>query len=250
MKDKDLLRYSRHSLLSEIDIEGQEKILASRVLIIGAGGLGSPAATYLASAGVGRLTICDGDTVDMTNLQRQTLHREARIGMNKTASAKVELAGINPNCEVRTVEKRVGSEELTELVSEADVVLEASDNFATRHAVNQACVDARKPLVSGMAIRFVGQLSVFDPRQPTSPCYACFLPQDAPTEEERCAAMGILAPLTGTIGSMQATEALLLLVFGESELTGRVLLYDGLSADWQSVPIPRNPSCAVCGERS
>lgn len=246
MKDKDLLRYSRHILLSEIDIEGQEKILAGRVLIIGAGGLGSPAATYLASAGVGQLTICDGDDVDLTNLQRQTLHREKRLGMNKAASARIELADINPNCNVRAIEKRVGRAELAELVSEADVVVEASDNFATRHAVNRACVKAQKPLVSGMAIRFVGQLSVFDTRQDSSPCYACFLPEDADVEEERCAAMGVLAPLTGTIGSMQATETLSLLVFGDSELAGRVLLYDSLSAEWQSVPVPRNPSCDVC----
>ncbi len=249
MKDKDLLRYSRHILLREIDIEGQEKILAGHVLIVGAGGLGSPAAIYLASAGVGRLTICDGDEVDMTNLQRQILHRETRLGMNKAASAGIELAAVNPNCDVRAVEKRLGAEEFERFVAEADVVLDTSDNFATRHAVNRACVKAGKPLVSGAAIRFAGQISVFDPRQPSSPCYACFLPEETDTEEERCAAMGVLAPLTGTIGSMQATEALHLLVFGDSELTGRMLLYDGLSAEWQSVPVPKNPSCAICSNR-
>lgn len=248
MDDQELLRYSRHILLGEIDIEGQESILNGHVLIIGAGGLGSPAAIYLASAGVGRLTICDGDDVDLTNLQRQTLHREARIGMNKAASARIELAEINPACDVRTVEKRVGPEELAALVAEADVVLEASDNFATRHAVNRACVNAGKPLVSGAAIRFAGQISVFDTRLARSPCYACFLPEDTETEEERCVTMGVLAPLTGTIGSMQATEALHLLVAGESELTGRVLLYDALSAEWHSVPIARSPTCAVCGQ--
>ena len=215
-------------------------------LVIGAGGLGSPAAMYLASAGVGELTLCDGDTVDMTNLQRQTLHRETRLGVNKAASAQTELAQINPGCTVTAVQKRVGPEELAALVSQADVVLEASDNFETRHAVNRACVAAGKPLVSGAAIRFVGQLSVFDSRDPTSPCYACFLPEDAPVEEERCSAMGVLAPLTGTIGAMQATEALMLLVFGDSELTGRMLLYDALSAEWQSVELKRNPTCAVC----
>ncbi|MDJ0639596.1 MAG: HesA/MoeB/ThiF family protein [Paracoccaceae bacterium] len=249
MKDKDLLRYSRHILLNEFGIEGQEKILAGRVLIVGAGGLGSPAAMYLASAGVGHLTICDGDEVDLTNLQRQVLHRETRLGVNKAASARIELEGINPNCHVRAVEARVGPEELGELVADADIVLEASDNFATRHAVNRACVAAGKPLISGAAIRFVGQLSVFDSRKPASPCYACFLPEDADTEEERCATMGVLAPLTGTIGSMQATEALHMLVFGESELEGRVLLYDALSSEWQSIPVQRNPSCAVCGSR-
>lgn len=247
MKDKDLLRYSRHILLSEIDIDGQEKILAGHVLVIGAGGLGSPAAIYLASAGVGHLTICDGDEVDMTNLQRQTLHRETRLGVNKAASAEIELSAINPNCRVRAIEKRVGPRELAQLVDDADVVVDACDNFATRHAINRACVRARKPLVSGAAIRFVGQISVYDPRRSESPCYACFLPEDAPVEEERCAAMGVLAPLTGTIGSMQSIEALQLLVFGDSELTGRVLLYDSLSADWQSVPVERNPACKVCG---
>lgn len=165
MKDKGLLRYSRHILLSAIDIEGQEKIRVGHVFIIGAGGLGSPAATYLASAGVGQLTICDGDAVDLTNLQRQTLHREQRLDMNKAASAHIELADINPNCKVRAIEQRVGREELRELVSQADVIVEASDNFETRHTVNRACVAAQKPLVSGMAIRFVGQISVFDTRQ-------------------------------------------------------------------------------------
>lgn len=249
MNDQELLRYSRHILLNEIGIEGQEKILAGHVLVIGAGGLGSPATLYLASAGVGRLTICDGDEVDLTNLQRQIVHRETRLGMNKAASAKTELAGINPDCDIRAIATRVGSEDLAALVAEADVVLEASDNFATRHAVNRACVTAKKPLVSGSAIRFVGQISVFDTRQQDAPCYACFLPEDSDLEEERCATMGVLAPLTGTIGSMQATEALGLLVFGESELQGRALLYDGLSSEWHSVPVPRNPSCAVCSER-
>lgn len=249
MNDQDLLRYSRHILLNEIGIEGQEKILEGHVLIVGAGGLGSPAAIYLASAGVGRLTLCDGDVVDMTNLQRQILHREDRLGVNKAASAKVELAGINPNCDIQIIESRVDAGSLAALVADADVVLEASDNFETRHAVNRACVAAGKPLVSGMAIRFVGQISVFDPRMPHAPCYACFLPEDTETEEDRCVTMGVLAPLTGTIGSMQATEALHLLVAGESELVGRVLLYDGLSSEWQSVPVPRNPSCPVCSGR-
>lgn len=249
MNDQELLRYSRHILLNEIGIAGQENILAGHVLIIGAGGLGSPAAIYLASAGVGRLTICDGDVVDMTNLQRQILHREDRLGANKAVSAQVALAGINPHCEVCVIEDRVDDSMLATLVAEADVVLEASDNFETRHAVNRACVAARKPLVSGMAIRFVGQISVFDPRLERSPCYACFLPEDTATEEERCVTMGVLAPLTGTIGSMQATEALHLLVAGESDLVGRVLLYDGLSSEWQSVPVPRNLSCSVCAGR-
>lgn len=249
MNDQELLRYSRHILLTEIGVEGQERILDSHVLIIGAGGLGSPVATYLASAGVGRLTICDDDDVDLTNLQRQILHREDRIGVNKAESARTELATINPNCEVQAIAARVGEPELSALVEAADIVVEASDNFETRHAVNRVCVAKRKPLISGAAIRFVGQISVFDVRNERSPCYACFLPEAATTEEERCATMGVLAPLTGTIGSMQATEALHLMVAGESDLMGRVLLYDALSAEWQSVTIPRNPTCSVCSDR-
>ncbi len=249
MDDRQLLRYSRHILLSEIGIEGQERILAGHALIVGAGGLGSPVATYLASAGVGRLTICDGDAVDLTNLQRQILHRESRIGMNKALSAQVALAEINPDCQVTPVTARVGPEELAALVAAADLVAEASDNFATRHAVNRACVAAAKPLVSGAAIRTAGQIAVYDTRDDASPCYACFLPEDAPTEEERCATMGVLAPLTGTIGAMQATEALHLLASGRSDLTGRLLLYDAMAAEWQSVPVPRNPACPVCAAR-
>ena len=249
MNDQELLRYSRHILLTEIGVEGQERILDSHVLVIGAGGLGSPVATYLASAGVGRLTICDDDDVDLTNLQRQILHREDRIGVNKAESARTELATINPNCEVQAIAARVGEPELSALVEAADIVVEASDNFETRHAVNRVCVAKRKPLISGAAIRFVGQISVFDVRNERSPCYACFLPEAATTEEERCATMGVLAPLTGTIGSMQATEALHLMVAGESDLMGRVLLYDALSAEWQSVTIPRNPTCSVCSDR-
>lgn len=247
MDDTQLLRYSRHILLQQIDVEGQERILAGRVLIVGAGGLGSPVAMYLASAGVGRITICDGDTVDLTNLQRQILHREDRIGMNKAASARIAMAEINPDCRVTAVERRVGPEELAALVAEADVAVEASDNFATRHALNRACVAAGTPLVSGAAIRFAGQLAVFDPRQEASPCYACLFPEDAAIPEDRCATMGVLAPLTGTIGSMQATEVLHLLFAGQSALTGRLLLYDAMSAEWQDMTIPRNPACKVCG---
>ncbi len=249
MDDRQLLRYSRHILLSEIGIAGQERILAGHVLIVGAGGLGSPVATYLASAGVGRLTICDGDAVDLTNLQRQILHRESRIGMNKALSAQIAIADINPDCRVTPVTARVGAEDLAALAAAADLVVEASDNFATRHAVNRACVAAGKPLVSGAAIRTAGQIAVYDTSDDASPCYACLLPEDTPAEEERCATMGVLAPLTGTIGAMQATEALHLLASGRSDLTGRLLLYDAMSAEWHSVPVPRNPACPVCAAR-
>lgn len=249
MDDRQLLRYSRHILLSEIDIEGQERILAGHVLIVGAGGLGSPVATYLASAGVGHLTICDDDAVDLTNLQRQIVHRESRIGVNKAESAAIALAEINPDCRVTPVSARVGPEQLAGLVAAADVVVEASDNFPTRHAVNRACVAHCKPLVSGAAIRFSGQLSVFDLTRETSPCYACLLPEDTPSQEERCASMGVFAPLTGTIGTLQATEVLHLLISGESCMTGRLLLYDALTADWNSVDISRNADCLVCSRR-
>ena len=247
MDDTQLLRYSRHILLKEIDVEGQERLLDTHVLVIGAGGLGSPVATYLAGAGIGRLTICDGDEVDLTNLQRQILHREPRVGMNKAASAKVALAEINPDCTVTPVPHRVGPEELGALVAAADIVVEASDNFETRHAVNRACVAAQTPLVSGAAIRFAGQISVFDPRDAASPCYACLFPEASAIPEERCVTMGVLAPLTGTIGSMQATEVMNLVVRGKSGLTGRLMLYDALAAEWQEVRIPRNPACLVCG---
>lgn len=249
MDDRQLLRYSRHILLREIGVEGQERILGGRVLIVGAGGLGSPVATYLAGAGVGHLTICDGDKVDLTNLQRQILHREPRIGMNKAQSASVALAEINPDCRVTVIPERVGPERLAELAGSADVVVEASDNFATRHAVNRACVTRAKPLVSGAAIRFAGQIAVYDTALETSPCYACLLPEDMPLEEERCATMGVFAPLTGTIGTMQATEVLHLLAGGQSALTGRLLLYDALSAEWQGIDIARNPACPVCSAR-
>ena len=247
MDDTQLLRYSRHIMLSQIDVAGQERIMAGHVLIIGAGGLGSPVALYLASAGVGRITICDGDEVDLTNLQRQILHREDRIGMNKALSARIAIAEVNPDCTVTPVDRRVDAQALDALVGAADIVVEASDNFETRHAVNRACVRHRKPLVSGAAIRFAGQIAVFDKRREDSPCYACLFPEDAAIPEDRCATMGVLAPLTGTIGSMQATEVLHLLVAGESALTGRLLLYDALSAEWQSVQISRNPACKVCG---
>ncbi|MGB0659648.1 MAG: HesA/MoeB/ThiF family protein [Mangrovicoccus sp.] len=249
MKDDQLLRYSRHILLDEVDIAGQERLLAGHVLIIGAGGLGSPVATYLAGAGVGHLTICDGDEVDMTNLQRQTLHRADRIGMNKALSAAQELAQINPDCQVTPVPQNVGPDELAELVAAADVVVEASDNLATRHAVNRACVAASKPLVSGAAIRFAGQLSVFDTRQDSSPCYACFMPEDLQMTEERCVTMGVFAPLVGVIGTMQAAETMHLLISGKSSVLGRLWLFDAMSTDWQVIDIPRNPKCPACASR-
>jgi len=251
LADPQLLRYSRHILLPQIDVSGQERLLAGKVLMIGAGGLGAPAALYLASAGVGQLTICDGDTVDLTNLQRQVIHRASRIGVNKAESAAIEVAEINPDCKVIPVARRVGPEELGALVAVADVVVDASDNFATRHAINAACVAHRKPLVSGAAIRFSGQLAVFDSRHDDSPCYRCLFPDESVTgdDADRCAIMGVFAPLTGIIGVAQAAEVIRLLVSGESPLTGRLVLFDAMGMDWQKIRVPRDPACAVCSRR-
>jgi adenylyltransferase/sulfurtransferase len=249
MDDEQLLRYSRHILLPEIGIEGQQRLLDAHVLMIGAGGLGSPAALYLASAGIGTLTICDGDSVDLTNLQRQIVHRESAVGQTKVESARDTLLAINPRVNINPVNERVEGQRLAQLVTAADIVLDGSDNFATRHAVNRACVAARKPLVSGAGIRFDGQLAVFDLRRADAPCYACLFPESGETEEMRCAVMGVFAPLVGIIGAMQAAETLKLLAgIGES-LSGRLLLLDALNMDVRTVKLQRDPGCAVCSGR-
>lgn len=249
MNDAQLLRYSRHILLPEIGIEGQEKLLAAKALVVGAGGLGSPVALYLASAGIGKLTICDGDSVDLTNLQRQIVHTTARIGVNKAASAFLTLAGINPEVAVTAVEKRLGEDELGELADDADIVLDASDNFATRHAINRVCARLGKPLVSGAAVRFDGQVTVFDFRNPASACYHCLFPEHAEQEDERCATLGVFAPLVGIIGSVQAAEALKLLSGAGEPLAGRLLLLDGLRMEWRSIRLVKDPACPVCGKK-
>ena len=249
MDDRQLVRYSRHIMLPQIDLQGQEKLLAGHVLLIGAGGLGSPACLYLASAGVGRLTICDGDVVDLTNLQRQIVHRESTVGVNKAESARLALAEINPDCQVVTIEQRVTEAELLLLVGSADVVVDASDNFATRYAINRVCVQLRKPLVSGAAIRFSGQLAVFDLRQEDAPCYHCLFPDTGAAEAERCATMGVFAPLTGMIGSLQAGEAIRLLAGSPSPLAGWLVLFDAGDMDWQKLKLHRDPDCAVCKTR-
>ncbi len=249
MDDNQLLRYSRHILLPEIGIEGQQRLLDAHALLIGAGGLGSPAALYLASAGVGTLTICDGDTVDFTNLQRQIVHREDSVGANKVDSARATLQAINPRVTINAVAERVAGARLAALVATADVVLDGSDNFATRHAVNRACVTARKPLVSGAGVRFDGQLAVFDLRAPDSPCYACLFPESGENEEMRCAVMGVFAPLVGIIGAMQAAEALKILAGAGEPLSGRLLLLDALTMDVRTVRLKRDPACAVCAAR-
>lgn len=246
MNDQELLRYSRHILLTEIGVEGQARLRAAHMLVIGAGGLGSPAAYYLATAGVGRITLVDGDKVDLTNLQRQILHTTERVGMAKAESGRIALAAINAEVEVAPLVARVDGDELDALVREATVVLDCSDNFATRHAVNRACVKLRKPLVSGAAVRFDGQLAVFDPRREDSPCYACLFPE-GDGEDELCAIMGVFAPLTGIIGTMQAAEALKLGAECGASLAGRLVLIDALTMDIRTVRVPRDKECLICG---
>ncbi|MBI4204184.1 MAG: molybdopterin-synthase adenylyltransferase MoeB [Betaproteobacteria bacterium] len=246
MNDEQLLRYSRHILLTQIGIEGQEKLLASHALVIGAGGLGSPVALYLASAGVGCITICDGDDVDLTNLQRQIVHRTDTVGKKKVDSARATLAAINPEVRVVALPERVGGERLDALAAAADVVIDGSDNFATRHAVNRACVKFRKPLVSGAGVRFDGQVAVFDMRRRSSPCYHCLFPEHGESEDVRCAVMGVFAPLVGIIGSIQAAEALKVLTGVGEPLTGRLLLLDALTMQTRTVKLQKDPACPVC----
>jgi molybdopterin/thiamine biosynthesis adenylyltransferase len=247
MTDDQLLRYSRHILLEEIGVEGQQRILESQALVVGAGGLGSPALLYLGSAGVGDITVVDHDQVDMTNLQRQIAHTVQGVGLPKVASVVQAIAAINPEVRVNPVAARADAGLLDRLVAQASVVLDCSDNFSTRHAINAACVKHRKPLVSGAAIRFDGQISVYDPRSPVSPCYACVFPPQDSFEETRCATMGVFAPLVGIVGSMQAAEALKLLSGAGTPLAGRLLMLDGRRMEWSEVRLPRNPACPVCG---
>ena len=249
MNDDQLLRYSRHILLPEIGVEGQQRLLAAHALVIGAGGLGSPAALYLASAGIGTITLADGDAVDLTNLQRQILHTTASVGRPKAASGRETLAKLNPEVQVVALEQRLAPARLDELAAQVDIVLDCSDNFATRHAANRSCVQHRKPLVSGAGVRFDGQISVFDLRRSDSPCYSCLFPEDAPAEEERCAVLGVFAPLTGIIGATQAAEALKLLAGTGEPLCGRLLLLDALAMEWRSIRLKRDPACKVCRER-
>ncbi|NUZ05891.1 HesA/MoeB/ThiF family protein [Piscinibacter koreensis] len=249
MTDDDLLRYSRHILLDELGIEGQQALLGAHALIVGAGGLGSPVALYLATAGVGTLTIVDDDDVDLTNLQRQIVHDMARIGRPKAESAARTLAAINPTVRVVPLVERADGARLAELVAAADVVLDCSDNFATRHAVNAACVAAGKPLVAGAAIRFEGQLSVYDTRDAEAPCYACIFPAGAGFEDARCATMGVFAPLVGIVGSVQAAEALKLLAGVGRSLAGRLQMLDARTMEWTEIRAARDPACPVCRVR-
>jgi len=246
MNDDQLLRYSRHILLDELGVSGQEKIINSRVLIIGAGGLGSAAALFLGSSGVGKITICDDDRVDLTNLQRQIIHNTESIGKRKVDSAKKTLNLINPEVTVDTIESRISGDHLDELVDQASVVLDCSDNFETRHNVNKACVKSKTPLVSGASIKFDGQLVVFDSRQPNSPCYQCLFPEEKNLEETRCAVMGVFSPLVGIIGTAQAAEALKLISGTGQQSWGKLFLFDALSFEWRSIKLNKDPACPVC----
>jgi molybdopterin/thiamine biosynthesis adenylyltransferase len=246
MDDRQRLRYSRHLLLNEFGEEAQERLLASHALVIGAGGLGSAALLYLASSGMGRITVCDGDKVELTNLQRQVVHRNDSIGKPKSASAASTLAAINPDIRVEALEERAGPDRLMALVRSADVVLDCSDNFATRHALNRACVAHRKPLVSGAGVRFDGQIAVFDLRRDDAPCYHCLFAEDAQAQEERCATMGVFAPLVGVVGTMQAMEAIKLITGVGETLAGRLMLFDALASRWHEVRLARDPHCRVC----
>lgn len=250
MQDDELLRYSRHILLNDIGIEGQTRILQSHALVIGAGGLGSPAAMYLAAAGVGHITLVDHDTVDLTNLQRQIAHRSDSVGQPKVLSASRTLHELNAQARISTHQVRADAALLDELVPQADVVLDCCDNFSTRQAVNRACVRHGKPLVSGAAIQFDGQISVYDPRDAASPCYACAFPPEVTLEEVRCSTMGVFAPLVGIIGTMQAAEALKLLAHVGTSLAGRLLMLDGRAMEWNEVRMPRNTRCPVCSDKN
>ena len=249
MNDHQLLRYSRHILLDEVGIDGQQTWLDAHVLVIGAGGLGSPIALYLAASGVGHITLCDPDVVDLTNLQRQIAHFTDAIGSPKVASAQATMARINPATRVTTVQERVTGSRLDALVADADIVIDACDNFATRHDVNRACVRHAKPLVSGAAIRFDGQVAVFDTRDADSPCYHCLFPETGDLDEMRCAVMGVFAPLVGVIGSMQAAEALKVLAAIGKPLVGRLMMVDARDMQWRSIRVKRDPACAVCASR-
>lgn len=248
MDDTQLLRYSRHILLNELGIDGQEKLLASHALIIGAGGLGSPVSLYLGSAGVGRITVVDHDQVDATNLQRQIAHTLDRVGQNKADSVRTAIAQINPDVQVTPITQRADAALLDTLVAQADVVIDCCDNFETRHAVNRACVQHGKPLVSGAAIRMDGQVSVFDSTRAEAPCYACVFPPDQAPEETRCATMGVFAPLVGIIGTVQAAEALKILSGMGSHMAGRLLMLDGRDLSWTDIRMGRNEHCPVCAE--
>ena len=245
LSDQALLRYSRHILLPEIDIDGQERLLTSRVLIVGAGGLGSPVALYLTSAGVGHITIADNDTVELSNLQRQIVHDNASLDTNKAQSASLRMQRLNPDVQIQVLTERLDSNRLRQLAAEHDLVLDCCDNFATRHAINAACIEARIPLVSGAAVRFSGQLAVYETRNTNSPCYACVFPVNGEAADGPCATFGVLSPLVGVIGSLQAVEAIKLLA-GVPAQPGWLTMYDALTGEFSRIHMPRDMQCTVC----
>ena len=247
MDDAQLLRYSRHILLSELGVDAQQRFAQSHALIVGLGGLGNPVAQFLAAAGVGTLSLVDSDRVDLTNLQRQILFDTGVVGQQKVDAAQARIKAVNPEVRIVSVPMRVGADELAPLAAGADIVIDCSDNFATRHAVNRACVAARRPLVSGAAIRFDGQIAVFDLRHPANPCYHCLFGEGDELEETRCATMGVFAPLVGIVGATQAAEALKLLAPTGRSLAGRLLLLDALAMEWREVRVVKDPECPVCG---
>ena len=246
MRDDQLLRYSRQIMLPELDIAGQQKLVDATVLIVGMGGLGCPVAMYLAAAGVGHLLLADHDTVELTNLQRQIAHSDASLGLLKVESAQQTLRGLNPDVQLTLLSHRLEGAELEQAVQKADVVVDATDNFATRFAINDACVKFRKPLVSGAAIRMEGQVAVFDSRQPDSPCYQC-LYKKGEDDDASCARNGVMAPLVGIVGSVQAMETIKLLTGVGEVLQGRLLLLDARAMQWRELRLPRDPKCSCCG---
>ncbi len=246
MDDQQLERYSRHILLPEIDIAGQTRLLQAKILLIGAGGLGSPAAIYLASSGAGQITICDDDDVDLSNLQRQIAHNSERVGQNKADSARAALHAINPETTVITIKQRLKGDMLLSAISDANIVLDASDNFSTRFLLNDACVKTHTPLVSGAAIRLSGQICVFRNNDSDTPCYRCLFDESAIANEENCAQSGVFAPLTGIIGSMMAAEALKLLVPFGKPLDSRLLTLNAATMEWRSLKLQKDPACPVC----
>lgn len=248
MNDQDLLRYSRHILLDDIGIEGQEKILAAHAVIIGAGGLGSAAAPYLAAAGIGKITLIDHDTVDLTNLQRQIMHNQNSVGLAKVQSGKTMLQNLNPQIQVNAIQEKATADLLEQLLHNASVVLDCSDNFTTRHMVNAACVKHQVPLVSGAAIKFDGQVTVIDPRQTGTPCYACLFPADQEFNEVQCSTMGVFSPLVGIIGSIQAAQALQVIMQIGDPLVGKLLLWDARSSQVDQITLHQRDDCPVCSK--
>jgi len=246
MNDNQLLRYSRHILLPQIAYEGQEVLTNSHALIVGAGGLGSPAALYMAAGGIGTLTGCDFDVVDLTNLQRQIIHTTESVGINKAISAMQTLQSINPDVQVNTIEEKSTEAAMSKLVAASDVVLDCSDNFATRYALNRLCFEYEKPLVSGAAIGFEGQVTVYDFRHPKSPCYHCLFPDDGSESDMRCSENGVFSPLVGIIGTTQAAEAMKLLMNIGTSLEGRLMLLDALNMEWRTIKLSKDPACKVC----